>query len=145
MRWGRAIVVLAAVLATGCVSGIGYPGFGSALPYGGYTPPYYRDYVPPYYYGSSWGGAGMTRDEARDLARDQATRQRRLDREQEERRQQLLDKQAERRDRRQADDTWTKKNANWQRQQRQQQRERVQQERTDLKKKQDQQWQRSGW
>jgi len=99
----------------------------------------------PYYgaYGTYWNGGGPTRDEARGLARDQAHEERRLDQRQEQRRQQLLDKQAERRERRQADDTWRKKNASWQRQQRQQQRERFQQERGDLKKKHDREWDRA--
>src|SRR5262245_1258900 len=146
MRGVVTAALLSVVLATGCMPGFGYyPGFGSPGPYRGYySPPYYREYDAPYYgsWGGWGGGGGMSRDEARDMAREQQAQRQRLQREQQERRQDLLDKQAQRRDRKQADDAWSKKNVNWQKQQRQQQNERFQKQRQDLKQWQDQQWNR---
>jgi hypothetical protein len=129
MRGDLAAALLAAVLASGCMPGVGYPGFGyPGLGYPGpsvgYSPPYYRDYDAPYY--GKWGGGSLSRDEARDMAREQQEQQRRLEREQAERRQDLRDHQAERRERKQADDTWKQRNVNWQKQQRAQQTERFQ-------------------
>jgi hypothetical protein len=142
MRGVLTAALLSVVLATGCMPGLGYyPGFGSPGPYQGFSPPYYRDYDAPYFGSwSGWGNGVMSRDEARDMTREQQAQRQRLQREQQERRENLLDKQSDRRERKQADDTWSKKNVSWQKQQRRQQNERFQKERQDLKKWQDQQW-----
>jgi hypothetical protein len=116
---GVLAALLAAALASGCMPGVGYPGFGyPGLGYPGpgvgYSPPYYREYDAPYY--GNWGGGSLSRDEARDIAREQEDQRRRLEREQAERRQDLRDRQAERRESKQADDTWKQRNVNWQKQ-----------------------------